>query len=194
MALENHNTVPKISLESLLLLKREEKPTKEFWDNFDRDLRQKTLQALVHQEPWYAFYWHFIKMNLYAVISLSTATIFALAFAIHHYGWFSFDDIKNASIAEVAASPNILEVKPTPIDSTALALAKNDPGKQSHAFFVIDIMPHKRVGRENFRKVMASQTFSLAPAYDHDPRIASDQFNNKSHSTFNYTPTNFVHE
>ena len=194
MALENHNTVPKISLESLLLLKREEKPSKEFWDNFDRDLRQKTLLALVHQEPWYAYYWQFIKMNLYAVISLSAATIFTFAFAIHHYGWFTFDDNKNSSIAEVSAAPSILEVKPTHIDSTALALAKNDPEKQSHAFFVIDIMPHKRVRRENFRKVMASQTFSLAPAYDNDPRFASDPFNNKSHSTFHSTPTNFVHE
>ena len=194
MSLENHNTVPKISLESLLLLKREEKPRKEFWDNFDRDLRQKTLQALVHQEPWHAHYWQFIKMNLYAVISLSAATIFTMAFAIHHYGWLSFDDIKTSSLAEVTASPNLLEVKPTPIDSTALALAKNDPEKQSHAFFVIDIMPHKRARSENFRKVMASKTFSLAPAVDHDPRVASDPFNNKSRSTFHYTPTKFVHE
>lgn len=190
MALENHNTVPKINLESLLLLKREEKPSKEFWDDFDRDLRQKTLQALVHQEPWYVNYWQFIKMNLYAMISLSAATIFTLAFAIHHYGWFTFNDNKNSYITEVSAVPSILEIKPPYIDSTALALAKNDPEKQSHAFFVIDNMPHKRVRSENFRKVMASQTFSLAPAYDNDPRLASDSFNNKSHST----PTSFVYE
>ncbi len=194
MPLGNHNTAPKISLESLLLLKREEKPSKEFWDNFDRDLRQKTLQALVHQEPWYTCYWHFIRMNLYAVLSLSTAIIFALGLAIHHFGWFSFGDINNSIIAEVSISENILEVKPKSIDSTALSIAKNDPEKQSHAFFVIDIMPHKKTRNENFRKVMASQTFSLAPAYDHDLRFVSDPFNNKSHSSFHPTPTNFSYK
>ena len=49
-------------------------------------------------------------------------------------------------------------------------------------------------GNENFRKVMASQTFSLAPAYDHDLRFVSDPFNNKSHSSFHPTPTNFSYK
>lgn len=191
MALGNHNTVQKISLESLLLLKRGEKPSKEFWDNFDRNLRQKTLQALVHKEPWYAHYWQFIKLNLYAVVPLTTATIFTFAFAIHHYGWFKINDIEKSSLAQEATLPALLEVKPSSIDSVALALAKNDPDKQSHAFFVID-MPKQRVRRDDFRKVMATQTFSLAPA--DDPRFGNNSFSNKSHSTFYPTPTNFVHE
>ena len=192
MALENNNTVQKISLESLLLLKREEKPSKEFWDNFDRELRQKTLQALVHAEPWYAYYWQFIKSNIFTVIPLVAATIFTIVFAIHHYGWFTGDEIEKTTIAEEITPPTILEEKPNTIDLTALALAKNDPKKQSHAFFVIDIMPQPRAKRENFRKVMATQTFSLAPA--HDPRLTTDSLNNKTHSTFHLTPTNFVHE
>lgn len=43
-----------LSLEQLLRLKRTERPDSEFWSNFDRELHQKQLTALVQKRHW----WH----------------------------------------------------------------------------------------------------------------------------------------
>ena len=42
----------KPTLEDLLKLKRHEKPSAEFWKGFDRELREKTLKTVVHQQRW----------------------------------------------------------------------------------------------------------------------------------------------
>ena len=44
---------PKVTLEDLLRLKREERPAPEFWSRFDRELRAKQLAALVEKRPWW---------------------------------------------------------------------------------------------------------------------------------------------
>ena len=46
----------KITLEEVLRFKRREKPSAEFWEQFDRELRQKTLRALVDEKPWHQRY------------------------------------------------------------------------------------------------------------------------------------------
>ena len=43
----------KISLEEVIRLKRTERPPADFWEIFDRELRQKTLQALMNEVPWH---------------------------------------------------------------------------------------------------------------------------------------------
>lgn len=44
---------PKVTLEDLLRLKRAERPTPEFWTQFERELRQKQLTALVQKRRWW---------------------------------------------------------------------------------------------------------------------------------------------
>lgn len=41
-----------VTLEELLRLKRRERPDAVFWDDFDRELRQKMLQSLVERVTW----------------------------------------------------------------------------------------------------------------------------------------------
>lgn len=43
----------KPSLEDLLRLKRSERPDAEFWNEFDRGLRQKQLAAIIEPRPWW---------------------------------------------------------------------------------------------------------------------------------------------
>ena len=43
----------KVTLEDLLHLKRAERPAAEFWSNFERELRQKQLTALLEKRPWW---------------------------------------------------------------------------------------------------------------------------------------------
>lgn len=52
-----------VTLEDLLKLKRAERPTAEFWGDFDRQLRAKQLRALVEKRPW----WHGLQTALYSL-------------------------------------------------------------------------------------------------------------------------------
>ena len=42
-----------INVGDLLRLKRSERPSDQFWNEFDRELHQRMLQALVKKDPWY---------------------------------------------------------------------------------------------------------------------------------------------
>lgn len=43
----------KVTVEDLLRLKRAERPPPEFWTEFERELRQRQLAALVERKPWW---------------------------------------------------------------------------------------------------------------------------------------------
>lgn len=47
-----------LTLEQLLHVKRAERPDREFWDRFERELHQKQLSALVQAAPWYLRFGH----------------------------------------------------------------------------------------------------------------------------------------
>lgn len=49
----NFENKPKVTLEDLLRLKQAERPTADFWMNFERELRQKQLSALVEKRSWW---------------------------------------------------------------------------------------------------------------------------------------------
>jgi len=44
---------PKVTIEDLIRLKRDERPAAEFWVNFDHELRQKQLTALLEKRAWW---------------------------------------------------------------------------------------------------------------------------------------------
>ena len=50
----------KVTIEDLLRLKRAERPGPEFWVNFEQELRQKQLTALVQKRRW----WHELPVLL----------------------------------------------------------------------------------------------------------------------------------
>jgi hypothetical protein len=48
-----HQNQRPVAIEDLLRLKRAERPSPEFWQDFDRSLRAKQLSALVAKRPWW---------------------------------------------------------------------------------------------------------------------------------------------
>jgi hypothetical protein len=48
-----NDRTPSVSLEDLLKLKRAETPPPEFWPQFERQLREKQLAAIVEKRPWW---------------------------------------------------------------------------------------------------------------------------------------------
>jgi hypothetical protein len=79
------NLPSKVTLEDLLRLKRAERPAPEFWAEFERELRQKQLAALVAKRSWwhgfFAAYRRFGRLRL----PLGAAAIVALSFISFRY-------------------------------------------------------------------------------------------------------------
>ena len=61
------------NLEDLLKVKKAEQPDDVFWEKFDRDLQEKTLQTFIEQEPWYRN-----LANKFSQFALSTSMACAL--------------------------------------------------------------------------------------------------------------------
>ena len=52
MVKPNKDSQEQVSLEELLRFKRAERPSEEFWGQFDRDLHQRMMQTLVKKDPF----------------------------------------------------------------------------------------------------------------------------------------------
>lgn len=68
----------KVSLEDLLRLKRAERPAPEFWNNFERELRQKQLAALLEKRPWWQEVPHLLVRRSYLPIGATAILAFSL--------------------------------------------------------------------------------------------------------------------
>ncbi|MFA5056893.1 MAG: hypothetical protein WC485_02165 [Opitutaceae bacterium] len=80
------NPPPRVTLEDLLRLKRTERPPAEFWIQFERELQQKQLAALVERKAWWhelaAFYSRYGRVRA----PLGATAILALTlFSIRYY-------------------------------------------------------------------------------------------------------------
>jgi hypothetical protein len=67
------------NLEDLLKVKKAEQPDDVFWEKFDRDLQEKTLQTFIGQEPWYRN-----LANKFSQFALSTSMACALIKLVAH--------------------------------------------------------------------------------------------------------------
>lgn len=66
------------TLETLLQLKRAERPAPEFWEKFDRELRQKQLAALVQERRW----WQHLHLGLPRWVYAPAGAVAALALSV----------------------------------------------------------------------------------------------------------------
>jgi hypothetical protein len=78
-------TPSRVTLEDLLRLKRAERPSPEFWGDFERQLREKQLAALVERKSW----WHELA-SIYrgigrARLPLAAVAVLALSFLSVRY-------------------------------------------------------------------------------------------------------------
>jgi hypothetical protein len=69
---------PKITVEDLLRLKRAERPAAEFWANFERELRQKQLTALLEKRPWWQELPQLFARRAYLPIGATAVLAFTL--------------------------------------------------------------------------------------------------------------------
>ena len=69
---------PKITVEDLLRLKRAERPAPEFWANFEQELRQKQLTALLEKRPWWHELPQFLSRRTYLPVGATAILAFTL--------------------------------------------------------------------------------------------------------------------
>ena len=70
----------RVTLENLLRLKRHERPLSEFWEDFDVELKERTLQSVVRKKTWFAAFQACLVNPWTFCISASAV---ALAFLIY---------------------------------------------------------------------------------------------------------------
>ncbi len=128
-----------VSLEDLLRLKRAERPAPEFWANFERELRQKQLTALVQKRRW----WHEVPVVLSRsfYVPAGAAAIVAFTLATVRYSTpASVAQVENTAPRIVAADPAI-ETLPV----TVVASADVAPGRYEEPLAVAAEARHEAV-------------------------------------------------
>jgi hypothetical protein len=75
---------PKVTVEDLLRLKRAERPATEFWTNFERELRQKQLTALLEKRPWWQELPQFLARRAYLPVGATAILAFTLV-SVRYY-------------------------------------------------------------------------------------------------------------
>ena len=97
-----------VAVEDLLALKRAERPSPEFWADFDRQLRAKQLAALVEKRPWWrevSFADLFAGLKRYH-LPLGATAVAALTIMAVRFGetetWVATKPVVSASVAAAA--------------------------------------------------------------------------------------------
>lgn len=122
------NAPSRATLEDLLRLKRAERPPPEFWTEFERELRQKQLAALVGRKSW----WHELAAALGRFrrlrLPLGATAVLALTFLSIHYYSRPGDDPRMITGAS-PANPAVTRTAGQPLDTakpvTAAAAAQD---------------------------------------------------------------------
>lgn len=87
---------PPVKLEDLLRLKRVERPNPEFWSQFERELRQKQLTALVQKRRW----WHELSSRVQRRVYLPVGATAIIA--------FSLVTVRHVMPSRIATTPDLV--------------------------------------------------------------------------------------
>jgi len=102
--MKSDNDQPKVTLEQLLRVKRAEKPSPEFWAQFERELRMKQLAAIVEPRPWWA---PFIRVGSRLAryqMPVGAAAVVALTLlTVRQYDTASPAEAGRAAVPQIAA-------------------------------------------------------------------------------------------
>jgi hypothetical protein len=156
----NHNDKEDITVESLLRLKRSERPDGDFWNSFDNSFQQRRLSALVEREsPGVVFLSPFLK---FATVAFPVFLVAGLAFL-----WTQSQDslVEPAAPAGTIASaelPTVSDRTPPAIEQVdVLPILAASEGQLSSQF-VIDAIEDTSDSGLNFRKVLYTPAIHLS--------------------------------
>ena len=76
---------PKVTIEDLIRLKRDERPAAEFWVSFDHELRQKQLTALLKKRAWWQELPQLLMRRAYLPVGATAILAFTFV-SVKYYG------------------------------------------------------------------------------------------------------------
>jgi len=100
------NQRPKVTIEDLIRLKRDERPAAEFWVSFDHELRQKQLTALLEKRAWWQELPQLLMRRAYLPVGATAILAFTFV-SVKYYGPTSAPALVSAPVqqSQVAAEP-----------------------------------------------------------------------------------------
>ncbi len=104
----------KVTIEDLLHLKRAERPTPEFWSNFDRELHQKQLTALVEKRRWWHGFSGLLTRRVYLPAGAAAAVAFTLV-AVRYQAPLPVALEESDDVSPMAAVTQAVEMLPTTV-------------------------------------------------------------------------------
>lgn len=114
MAKNQRERPNEINLEDLLRVKRSERPSEQFWNEFDRELHQRMLQTLVKKDPWYLQLMRAFSGRLGQSIAIGAAAAVVAMVVVRP----AFQPVKSSQVA-VAEVPVAVEVADLPVVEVA---------------------------------------------------------------------------
>lgn len=114
-----------VSIEDLLRLKTTERPSAEFWSQFERELRQKQLTALVQKRHW----WHDLPVLLSRRVYMpaGAAAIVAFTLVTVRYSTSSpLAQVENTAPRIVAADPAVESLPATEVSTSNWSQERSD--------------------------------------------------------------------
>lgn len=115
MSTSDHRS--KITVEDLLRLKRAERPADEFWSNFESELRQKQLTALIKKRSWWKELPHFLASRAYVPVGATAV----LAFTLISVKYYVPDQVAPQETSRSAGQPAVVPAGSTSAESQASA-------------------------------------------------------------------------
>jgi hypothetical protein len=107
---------PKVTVEDLLHLKRAERPAPEFWGNFERELRQKQLTALLEKRPWWQEIPQFLARRAYLPVGATAILAFTLV-SVEYYAPAHLAEAENLPAGSPVAVDREVKVSLIPVSS-----------------------------------------------------------------------------
>lgn len=104
----NLNPSPKVTVEDLLRLKRSERPSADFWDNFERELRDKQLTALLKKRAWWQELPQFLVRRAYIPVGATAALAFTLV-TVKYYSGVQGVQVEGTPYVAVAEASAIVD-------------------------------------------------------------------------------------
>jgi hypothetical protein len=107
---------PKVTVEDLLHLKRAERPTAEFWNDFERELRQKQLAALLEKRPWWRELPQLLVRRAYLPVGATAILAFTLV-SVKYYAPSQSESVMVPVAGSPAAADREVAVPTAPVSS-----------------------------------------------------------------------------
>lgn len=162
---EQSSSKEPLTVEQLLQLKRLEKPGREFWAGFERDLQQKQLQALVRPSRWAK-----VRLALstprHSLASVSAVAALGIAAVVAVFSFYATTvdgNLEMASIQSLEQGEAVMQVAEASEPATAEEVEETEETsapRRTDAFFVVDALRPEggKSAPEAFRTVAVPET------------------------------------